>query len=643
MRPGISDATPAQALRSFMLAANVASSHNPDVLADAVRLVDFGPAGVSLTARQKVARTNALFDAINLTTFRIASLADAAQGERSITYLLHQAGTDAALRLALVQLPGGSWRITAPPEDELATSMRDLLKRNGGRLPGKDATLGLRSPRDTMRSFIEAMQHWDNGGRQSVLETMDLAQVRASYRTDQGQLQAQYLMQVLDRVGAWIWQEIPDDPTSREPYVFFAHVAGRVAIAPQGEGEQTRWRFTADTMDAAVRLFIVTEDMPPAAGMPVLAPTSGLFTLRQRIAAVSPYLLARSVFVGLENWQIIAFLLMIMIAVIVVWLLVPLGIRLLIWLLRLLGQTFDADRARRLIWPLRLIALAVIWYNWSRRIGVSGPGRAVLDSGMGVVLAIGIAWAGLPLVDALAEGFYGRARRTPDSMDDILVSLTAGLAKLALVVAVAIVAAAAVDLPLGGMLAGLGIGGLAVAFASKEALANLFGAGILLADRPFRNGDTIAIGDMQGTVEHVGIRSTRIRTMDDTVIVLPNGKLSDAMINNYGARRYRLFRTKFSVDYGATADQLEDFTRQLREVVDAHQTTAEERTQVGLWQLSDGGVEIDLVCYFRTETLAGERAARHELLLHVMRLADEVGITFANVAGLSPGVVHVTK
>jgi MscS family membrane protein len=151
-----------------------------------------------------------------------------------------------------------------------------------------------------------------------------------------------------------------------------------------------------------------------------------------------------------------------------------------------------------------------------------------------------------------------------------------------------------------------------------------------LADRPFRNGDTIAIGDVQGTMKHVGIRSTRIRTMDDTVVVLPNSILSHALINNYGARRYRLFRTKFTVGYDATPEQLEGFTRKLRQIVDTHPSTAEEKTQVGPGQLGDGGTEIDLACYFRAETAAEERAARHGLPLQVMRLADAAGLKFTS-------------
>jgi MscS family membrane protein len=628
IRPEIRDDTAKNALRSFALAGNSATAGYPDAMADAVGLVDFGSDGTSLDARQRLSRAKALYDALNLTTFRVWSLDDPPADAQSGSWVLAQSGTDARLRVTLVRHPDGHWRIAAPADDEIAASYRDLLKRNGGRAPSQEAMHALRTPRDTMRSFVDAMQHWDGSGRQNVLDTMDLSQIRPGYRTDQGLLQAQYMMQVINRVGAFLWQEIPDDPTSREPFVFFEHGAGHIVIAPQGEGDQTRWRFTADTVDAQLRLAIVTGDMPRIWGMPVLVPASGLFAMRRQFAAISPWLLTRSVSFAFENWQIIAFFMMLLIAVFAVVLLVPLIIRLVGLLLRLTGQESDDDLGRRLVWPLRLVVIALIWYDFSRRIGLTGPGLTLLDTGVGVLAAIGVAWAGLPLLDALASGFYGRARRTPGNMDDILVSLTAGLLKLMLIVGVAVAVAQAVDVPLGGMLAGLGIGGLAIAFASKEALSNLFGAGILLADRPFRNGDTIAVGDVQGTVEHVGIRSTRIRTMDDTVVVLPNGKLSDALINNYGARRYRLFRTKFSVGYDATPEQLENFTQRLREVVDTHPSTAEEKTQVGLWQLGDGGIEMDIVCYFRADTAADERAARHGLLLQVMRLAEETGLKF---------------
>jgi MscS family membrane protein len=629
VRPQIQDATPRQALRSFIIAGNLAAAGYPDTMADAEQLLDFGADAATLDARQRLDRTRALFDAVDLTTFSTWALASPGPDDRAITYALAQAGTAVTLPLTLVQQTNGHWRIAAPAPDAMAATDRLLLQRHGGHRPVPDAMLALRSPRDTMRSFVAAMLRRDSGGAARALGTMDLSRIREGYRSDQGLLQAQYMMQVINRVGAWEWQAIPDDQADRQPYLFFvAQPAGQIVIAPQTEGDRTQWRFTADTVASQLRLYIVTAAMPTEQSMPAVVPAAGLFAFRAQLAGISPQLLARSLFAGLENWQILAIVTTILVAIFAIVVVVPLVIRLLGVVLSQLGQPMDEGLQRRLVWPLRLIVIALIWFKLSRRIGMAGPGLPVLDSVMDVVVAVGVAWAGLPIVDAVARGLDGRVSRTTGTLDEILVSLTAGMIKLGLIITVGLAAAHACDVPVEGIVAGLGIGGLAVAFASKETLSNLFGAGILLADRPFRNGDTIAVGDVQGTVEDVGIRSTRIRTMDDTVIVLPNGKLSDALINNYGARRYRLFRTKFSVGYGATLEQLENFTSKLRDLVDTHPAIAEEKTQVGLWQLANDGVDIDLVCYIRAATAAEERAARHELLLQVMRLARDEGVSF---------------
>jgi len=139
-------------------------------------------------------------------------------------------------------------------------------------------------------------------------------------------------------------------------------------------------------------------------------------------------------------------------------------------------------------------------------------------------------------------------------MDEIVVSLVLGACKLMLLAGGLLFIADALSIPYEGVLAGLGIGGLAVAFASKETLSNVFGAGILVADRPFRRGDWIEAGEARGTVEHVGIRSTRIRTADDSLMFVPNGKLADATVNNLGTRRHRVARAKLLAAHGTDAD-----------------------------------------------------------------------------------------
>ena len=103
------------------------------------------------------------------------------------------------------------------------------------------------------------------------------------------------------------------------------------------------------------------------------------------------------------------------------------------------------------------------------------------------------------------------------------------------------------------VLAGLGIGGLALALAAQDTLKNFFGSLMLIADRTFRVGDLVKIGGNEGVVESVGLRTTRIRGLDDSLLTIPNSDLTTAHVTNFGARRFRRFRTRFTVAHGTPA------------------------------------------------------------------------------------------
>ena len=197
--------------------------------------------------------------------------------------------------------------------------------------------------------------------------------------------------------------------------------------------------------------------------------------------------------------------------------------------------------------------------------------------------------------------------------------------KLVLLACGLIFVADALSIPYEGVLAGLGIGGLAVAFASKETLSNVFGAGLLVADRPFRRGDWIEAGEAKGTVEHVGVRSTRIRTGDDSLMFVPNGKLADATLNNLGTRRHRVAKAKLLVHHG-TADQLDGFMHGLRKLVAEVPDVQPGSVQVGVGSITPDGVEIEVVCSLEVRSAAEERTDKTAMMLGVMRLAEQMRI-----------------
>jgi small-conductance mechanosensitive channel len=230
------------------------------------------------------------------------------------------------------------------------------------------------------------------------------------------------------------------------------------------------------------------------------------------------------------------------------------------------------------------------------------------------------------LIDALGDRFVSRAESSPGTLDAIAVLLVLAALKIILLAGGLLFVADALSLPYSGVVASLGIGGLAVAFASKETLSNVFGAALIATDRPFRRGDWINAGDVAGTVEHVGIRSTRIRTAADSLVFVPNGKLADATVNNLGTRRHRLCDLKILLAYGTTSAQVDNFVSELSAVVASLPASVASRTLISVNAMTVDGIELGLTCYLDVATQADELSARTALNMGILRAAEKLGI-----------------
>lgn len=611
--------SPRRALRSFVAAGNRVAASAPDEMAKAAEIVDFGEAGATLAPGQKLEAAQDLFDLINLTTFHLFAVPGLRYQQDRMDLTLQQAGSDAALPITLIRGADGLWRIQMPSADAIEAARKALLARTGGRFPPSGDYLLRRNARDAMRAFLAAFDDWDGAGRAQALEALDLSDLSDATRDYEGGLAAQYLNEVLKRIGPIIPQEIPNDPASREPFLVFSHPAGRIVLAPAGEGDAARWRFSAETVRGARDLYAAIEDMPVADQAPA-PPPSRFFQVRQAIRDNIPALLRR---VGqVELWQVLGVVLILAAAFaasfVLAWPLLALLRR------AVGGQERTAEYEFR--WPLRLALTFSLYKLLVPVLGLPEAAGRVSIGASGVLLAASAMWGGWKLIDALGVNALERAERRQGTMDSILVSLAMGALKVVLLAGGFLYVASVLSIPYDGVLAGLGIGGLAVAFASKETLSNVFGAGILVADRPFRRGDWIVAGDTQGTVEHVGIRSTRIRTAEDSVIVVPNGKLADATINNLGTRRRRLAKLKLLLPYDAAPATLDAFMAELAQAANAVPEVQQERTQVGVSALGPEGIEVELTTYLNVRSAVEERAAKNRLALDVLRLAERMGI-----------------
>jgi MscS family membrane protein len=279
--------------------------------------------------------------------------------------------------------------------------------------------------------------------------------------------------------------------------------------------------------------------------------------------------------------------------------------------------------------PVGLLAMALVWYGGTVLIGLRPEVLRVLLVAVRFFAVVAAVWTAFRMIDLLASYLLSKARRTRTRYDDLLIPLISRTLKVFAVCMGAIAFAEAFDLPLAGLLSGLGLGGLAVALAAKDALGNLFGSVTVLVDRPFEIGDWIKTGDIEGTVEMVGMRSTRVRTFYNSQITLPNSLLTTAVVDNLGRRRYRRIKTMLSLEYGTPPEKIDAFCEGVRELIRRHPYTRKDYYHVYLNQFSGSSLDVLLYCFLECPDWAVELRERHRLFVDVVKLAARLGVSFA--------------
>jgi MscS family membrane protein len=246
-----------------------------------------------------------------------------------------------------------------------------------------------------------------------------------------------------------------------------------------------------------------------------------------------------------------------------------------------------------------------------------------------VALPIFVMLVALRLVDFVSYHLKRMAANTSTTMDDQLVPLVRKTGKIVVVAVTVIYALQRLEFNITALLAGVSIGTLAFALAAQDTIRNLFGSIMIFVDRPFQVGDWINLSGLEGTVEEVGFRSTRIRTFYDSVISIPNGKLADMTIDNMGLRRYRRYRTMLTLTYDTPPALLEAFILGVRQIIEAHPHTRKDNYAVYFNEFGSTYLGVLLNTFFITPDTPTELAAKQELMLQILRLAEELGVRFA--------------
>ena len=246
-----------------------------------------------------------------------------------------------------------------------------------------------------------------------------------------------------------------------------------------------------------------------------------------------------------------------------------------------------------------------------------------------IFLIASVVWAFYGLVDVITAQMAARAAETDTKLDDQLVPLLRKSMKVVVVMAGVLFGLQNLDVNVGSLLAGLGIGGIAFALAAKDTVSNFFGSVMIFVDRPFQIGDWIVVDGAEGVVQEVGFRTTRLLGAEEALIVVPNARFAEQKITNYGRGRFRRCKFKLGVTYATSPERIERFCEGIREIIRAHPAAQKDAFDVWFDEFSGHSLDIAVFCSFDAQDWSGFLAARHELLLAIQRLAAAQGIEFA--------------
>jgi MscS family membrane protein len=334
-------------------------------------------------------------------------------------------------------------------------------------------------------------------------------------------------------------------------------------------------------------------------------------------------------FVGLAYWQWLGLILMLFVGLLADLLARTLLRPLVRRVPRRLGTQLRDDEIDSALRMLGLTATGLTWVTLLPSLVIGGTLEQVLLAAGRAFTVLAGTFAGFRLADVAAAVAMHRAEQSETKFDDILVPLVRKTVKIFIFALGIVYGAQSLYINIVPLITGLGIGGLAFAFAAKDTIENFFGSVAVILDRPFEVGDWVVIGDVEGTVEELGFRSTRVRTFYNSQVTIPNAVLVRATVDNLGRRTYRRWKSTLGLQYDTPPEKLLAFSEGVRELVRRHPFTRKDFFQVWCNDFGASSLNILLYVFFETPDWSTELRERERLMVDIVRLADRIGVSFA--------------
>lgn len=472
-----------------------------------------------------------------------------------------------------------------------------------------------------MESFLGAFYADADPNLDRAAAYLDLSGLSPAVRSLRGREFAGQLKRVIDRTRLVDFETIPDDPMG-PPWVFERYDSGAVVIDRKKDG---RWLFTSETVSDLWSIHQEVSDRDVVEGVEL---TYDVETQAMWLRSVVPEALRHRLFL-LETWQWIGILLVIVVGVVVGRVFTVVATSSIDRVLARHSKKIDTKLVAAAIWPASVFLMVVLWGIGALWLGLPTFFFRIYVEAIVVVAVIAFTLMAYRLTDVASAIFQRRAAASDSRVDDLLVPLIRKSLKVLIVAIGLITVAGTVGIEVAGLLAGLGLGGLAFALAAQDTVSNLFGSITVLLDRPFQVGDWVVVGEVEGTVEEMGFRSTRIRTFYNSLITLPNSNLIKASVDNLGSRQFRRWSSRLGIAYNTPPETVDAFCEGIRELVERHPYTRKDYYHVYLNEFGSASLQILLYVFFATPDWATELRERHRLAVDILRLAHDLGVEFA--------------
>ena len=305
---------------------------------------------------------------------------------------------------------------------------------------------------------------------------------------------------------------------------------------------------------------------------------------------------------------------------------------LLLPLARKLAGRFAGDSAeghvRSLLAPIRLflLGLALLLFGASSSLLLI---RAFSHSIGLLGIVIGVTWGFTRMVGVFTELYMARLKHLQSTDKIALAGLLGRLSQIGAVLIAVLIVLDMRGVNLTAALTGLGIGGLAIAFAAQKTLENLFGGIMIISDRPIRIGDHCKVGLIEGNVLDIGLRSTRIRTLDRTIVTIPNGQLSIMNVENFTVRDKYWFHHIIMLRYDTTAAKIEAVLGGIRRLLEDEPNAETHTFRVNLLAIRPVSQDIEIFAYVFAENAVRFFEAQENLLIKILGIVESNGAEFA--------------